>query len=606
MLPPDSRATLLEQLRPPLGYRLEHCVGTTYTLHLTSALLPPLAFSSLAFRGTPDPVAILSVLREVGSRIDLFCQAGQIAVPRQSSALLALLEKTVHLMRPPRPGYLFHPKVWVCKYVLDGGAQGGNESSDGNDVRYRLLVLSRNLTDDSCWDTMVSLDGTLGNRPYADNRPLGEFLRYLTRDSVHQLEPDRLQRITVLAEEIRRVQWDAPDGLDLVAFHALGLPRAPMPDFSGSRSLVISPFLTGDGLALTAHGGEINVVSTMAAFDQLDPEAAEWVDSALVVSPDADLRVSGEETADTPSNRGAQILTGLHAKIYAVERNRRVRLFMGSANATGPAFHGNIEFLVEFEGRTKDVGVAALLGKDALGSITVPYPQPFGGSAPSNDELARKRLDQAIRVIAAVPATATVAEDGVTYRVTVRTANKVPLPDGYRATAQLHTMRGRAVDIVAGEPLHAMYTDIRLADITALVIITVTSPEGLEGGCVVVADLVGDPPARFDAIIAAQLDTPEKFFRFLALLLGLAGDAALMVGADGSAGGPCAGRYLAGGLFEQLLAGLADNREALRSLDAIVDRMSKDPAQQQVLPVGFTELWPAIRQALEMLEGVKA
>src|SRR5690606_4735009 len=107
-------------------------------------------FSSLGLRGTHDPVAILSVLREVGSRIDLFCQAGQIAVPRQSSALLALVERTVHQMRPPRPGHLFHPKVWVCKYVPDRGDQSGDGSSDGNDARYRLLVLSRNLTDDSC------------------------------------------------------------------------------------------------------------------------------------------------------------------------------------------------------------------------------------------------------------------------------------------------------------------------------------------------------------------------------------------------------------------------------------------------------------------------
>jgi hypothetical protein len=584
---------------------LEHCVGTTYTLHLTSALLPPLAFSSLGLGSTHDPVAILTVLREVGNRIDLFCQAGQIAVPRQSSALLALLEKTVHQMRPPRPGHLFHPKVWVCKYVPDLRDHSGDGSSDGTDACYRLLVLSRNLTDDSCWDTVVSLDGTLGTRPYADNRPLAEFLRYLTRDTVHQLEPQRLERITALAEEIRRVQWVPPEGLDLMAFHALGVSRTPMPDFSGSRSLVISPFLTGDGLALTAPTGEISVVSTAEALDQLDLEAADWIDTALVISPDADLREPAEGRPDVPSNRGAQILTGLHAKIYAVERNRRVRLFVGSANATGPAFAGNVEFLVEFEGRTKDVGVAALLGKDALGAITVPYPKPFGGVVPSDDDLARKRLDQAIRAIAAVPATATVTEDGDTYRVTVSTAGTVPLPDAYRATAQLHTVRGRAVDIVAGEPLHAVYTDIRLADITALVIITVASPEGLEGGCVVVADLVGDPPARFDAIIASQLDTPEKFLRFLALLLGLTGDASLMLGADGAAAGRGAGRYLSAGLFEQLLAGLADNREALRSLDAIIDRMSENPDRQRLLPVGFAEFWLVVRQALATLEGDK-
>jgi hypothetical protein len=56
VLAPDSRRTLLDQLRPPENYRLDAAVGTTFTLDLTAALVPPLAFASFAVRSTTDPI----------------------------------------------------------------------------------------------------------------------------------------------------------------------------------------------------------------------------------------------------------------------------------------------------------------------------------------------------------------------------------------------------------------------------------------------------------------------------------------------------------------------------------------------------------------------
>jgi len=150
VLAPDSRAVLLDQLRPPVDYALEHAVGTTFTLDLGSALIPPLAFAAGALATTKNPMAILASIRQASERIDLFCQAGCIVVPQQASDLMAFLEPMVHAVRPPRPGYLFHPKVWFLKYR--------NE----NDVKFRLLIQSRNLTPDACWDAVVSIDGNSG------------------------------------------------------------------------------------------------------------------------------------------------------------------------------------------------------------------------------------------------------------------------------------------------------------------------------------------------------------------------------------------------------------------------------------------------------------
>ena len=64
MLAPNSRAVLLEQLRPPSGCMFDEAVATTFTLDLSATLIPALAFSSFSYSGAaPDPVAVLESLR---------------------------------------------------------------------------------------------------------------------------------------------------------------------------------------------------------------------------------------------------------------------------------------------------------------------------------------------------------------------------------------------------------------------------------------------------------------------------------------------------------------------------------------------------------------
>ena len=117
MLAPDSRTLLMDQLAPPPGATFDTAVATTFTLDLTATLLPTLAFTGFHLAsGTSDPIATLESIRSTADRIDVFCQAGAIAVPEQAPDLLAFLEPMVHPVQPPGAG-LFHPKVWFVRYV---------------------------------------------------------------------------------------------------------------------------------------------------------------------------------------------------------------------------------------------------------------------------------------------------------------------------------------------------------------------------------------------------------------------------------------------------------------------------------------------------------
>ena len=150
-------------------------------------------------------------------------------------------EDGIHETRRPRPGHVFHPKVWVLRFV--------NESEE---PMYRLLVLSRNLTADRSWDTMLWLDGRAGRRPIARNRPLAQFVAALPDLTTTSVQPERRTAIRELAEDLRRVEWEPPDGVREVHFHPIGLRGLRPLDVNrvlgGYRRLVVSPFVRAGAL----------------------------------------------------------------------------------------------------------------------------------------------------------------------------------------------------------------------------------------------------------------------------------------------------------------------------------------------------------------------
>ena len=207
-------------------------------------MIPALAFSSFSYSGSaPDPVAVLESLRRATGRFDVFCQAGNIAVPQQAADLMAFLEPVVHEVRRPRGG-LFHPKVWFVRYVDDDG-----------EPSYRLLVLTRNLANGNSWDIAVRLDSDdVSGRPQAYNRPLSEFLGGLPGRTVRDLSAERGERVARLAEESRHILWEFPETVEEMVFHFLDSDRRSTVDFEGRRHLAVSPFVNDAGIGLLARG----------------------------------------------------------------------------------------------------------------------------------------------------------------------------------------------------------------------------------------------------------------------------------------------------------------------------------------------------------------
>ena len=153
--------------------------------------------------------------------------------------------------------------------------------------------------------------------------------------------------------------------------------------------------------------GECVLLSRAEELNAVGDEWRDWLEQH------ADLRVLDETAAiPDPDSDEAGLrwsLSGLHAKLYIVERNKEAHVFIGSANTTDAAWGGNDELLVEIVGRVGTYGVEATTRRvDRIRS----YPAPAHtrrrrrGSSPTTSFAAA--FENALRELSALTYTATV------------------------------------------------------------------------------------------------------------------------------------------------------------------------------------------------------
>ena len=407
---------LVDALRPPAGTALDSAVGTTFTLDLDALLLATLSFA-VADRldtedGRPDPIALLESVRRHADHITVFAQTGVLSGPRNHPPILSYLEDAVIPVRPAVPGHLFHPKVWALKFVDEEG-----------EPSYRLLVLSRNLTFDSSWDTIVRLDGKPANNTRKHDGLVADFLETLPKRAVVPLADDRTKQVFGLAQELRSVAWEKPEGVQSMWFWPMG-PEFKKPEIAGDRVLTISPFLSESSVRQFGTGpGEVVLISRPPAIDGAGASALAGYADTFVVDTADELPPSGplddapasdsegleDEIVDATGDidieppRPGTDLSGLHAKVWVTENEDSNRLWIGSANATGPAFNGNVEFMVEFCFDHANLSIDSVLdnGEPNLRSMLKPYrPETDEPSEPTELEKATRKLDTLVRDLA--------------------------------------------------------------------------------------------------------------------------------------------------------------------------------------------------------------
>ena len=615
MLEPDDRRHLLEALRPPEGYALDCAIGTTFSLDLLTLLTVPLAFTLFdwqdeAGRPAADPLAVLEALRRHADRIHLFCQAGRIAVPQADRLLYGYLENSVFQVNAPNPSGVFHPKVWVLRFTAPEAR-----------VSYRLLCLSRNLTFDRCWDTILRLDGELLERrnAIAVNRPLSDFVAALPAMTVTGALPEHVTaNVRRLADELLRVKFEPPEGMDLSGFWPLGIEGYRKWPFQNrtERLLVVSPFLSPGCLdRLTEQGNDHILVSRLESLAELTKKELAGFKRLYYLNPAAETEEPEADTTSAPVDPLAP-LSGLHAKLFVADDGWNTRIWTGSANATEAAFGANVEFLVELVGKRSAFGVEAFLrnGNDSMAFIDLLQPYTPAKEAASDDPVMKRlefRLETVRRQLSRASLQAHVSSSATpeTYRVELRAGETVAAASEVQVLCWPITLAQvlGARTTLASDCI-AAFEPVSFEALTAFYAFELSASEaGQTATCrfVLHAPLIGAPEDRRERLLRSLLQNKDQLLRFLMFILaeGSADEASLLaeihrLGAEGSAG---KARGAGAALFESLVQALSRNPAKLDQIAHLVTDLRQSEQGQQLLPMGFEAIWEPIWAARQRL-----
>lgn len=384
-------------LTPEKGYTLDFAISTTYSLDLNTlieVLLPLGLLEESDNREVYDKIFILRALKKMANKLVVFVDSSQIKIPRDFKArsLTLLLEKMILPVNTEIKGCVpsFHPKCWILKYV-----------NEYNAPIYKLIVLSRNLTNDRSWDTAISFAGKpVKNKVMTKNQEaITDFIDYLLEqlhkqqnilnndDALNEVYIEKQRKIESLREELKYVKFELPEGNDFEIIPVgIGEEYSHISEgqlFSGKKQklTVMSPFIS---MPVVRNFEKLVLDSEKITFITRLQELAKI--KTIVSLPKTDLYIIRQEASVEKYLQNDNLeedefeedqLQDIHAKIYVEETETETNLYLGSVNASSFAQKHNVEMAVKISFEKKEYCVDDFLNELACGDWKDTIINPF-------------------------------------------------------------------------------------------------------------------------------------------------------------------------------------------------------------------------------------
>ena len=342
------------------NYKLDFAIGATYSLELDSLILSAISLDSY---GEFDknlinkPILLLNALRKTSNKIALFCESGQILFNDNRRKVYVLLEDIVFPVLTSKEfennHYAsYHPKFWLIRYTKE------------DNIRYRIIVLSRNLTSNRSWDISFVMDGNISDNQTNKNDALIEFIKYSIDNSVNNkksINHEKIEKMNEIIDELKHVDFNLDSDIfsdfefivNGVDDRSYQIQNQPLFQKNWDRILIMTPFLSKD--VISKFNKKINVnsnsilISQSDSFKKLTKEDCDNFNLYCL----RDEIVNGErEISEEDTDFYNQ---DIHAKIYVCEKNNCCELYLGSLNASCNALRGNIELMVKLKSKNLTV-----------------------------------------------------------------------------------------------------------------------------------------------------------------------------------------------------------------------------------------------------------
>jgi hypothetical protein len=585
-----------DMLIPPSGYRLARAIAATYTLDLNTLLSIPVAlFFSQTMEGYFDAerIQLLEAIQRCPDVLKIYHQKGKIHVPKKRNRLYGLLEPCVVGILPDDVHTSFHPKVWVLRY-----------EHDDQPVKYRVIILSRNLTYDQSWDIAVHLDGEVSDKRQSKNQPLVDFVEYLDQlESFEGAKP--------FIDDLRRVSFASPPGFDAdYVFHPIGIGdyKNPIINQTGNRAICISPFVHDDAIATIRK----NVTDDFLLFgckeelNQLRPKTLSKVDAYCISS----LIVDGELRESSDDGGNAQSEQNLHAKLYVYQDTSHATWFIGSANATKAAFDRNIEFLLELHGNTPQTKLdrlrKELLGEDGKSGVFEPYKSPVEWTDPKESkqlEGVLRRLEYSLlKNLLVKKAELLQSENGVNFDLHLSLdLESVTWSDLKVTVVPFNTDQLQPQALTPNSISNLVFANINESNLSQFIRIDIWQTADRLRSFLVKIDIAGLPPTRIGRILRSIIDNRDRFFDYLRFLLtdDLEKE---MIGTEpidrGSSQSERSSVWdTTSPIYEQLLVAASRYPNRLKAIDSIIEQIRNDDSTtDNIIPQEFLDFWESFKE----------
>lgn len=598
--PRDNRLDYGDQLRPPEGFQLSAAIATTYTLDLETVLALPIAMSfntTLEGNLQGENMALLEAISDVKDRFRVFFQQGNIHLPQRFNRLFTLLEPCLSPVTPDSPYSAFHPKIWLMRFVGEG---------DEQTIRYRLIVLTRNLTFDTSWDIAVTLEGYSGEAPVPESHYRGVLDLLDQLPAAEQNDPFT-EKLNTLRNEIPKVRWELPRGFKDMETRA-GIPGQKTPVTIPPRAdelLIMSPFLHAKPLDRFAEAAAKRyLLSEPGPLDEIQKTNLEgW--HCYTLNGQLQDPIDYEEAINRPINTAA----GLHAKLFMTRKGRYIDWFLGSANATTAALGSgadgdnvqNTEFMLKLSTTSDSLGPSSLL-ETLAGTEANPtdifVPHEFTSQEETGDALSENLRPFLYHLTKARwQITATPQSDGY-YRCGLSVKGVTQAWPDEVEQVKVGLLAQNRYLVFSSEAME--WREVSLTQLSRFMPLIVTLTDGSEERLVIKADLhfEGSEDPRVQQIFHEVLHNQTHFMAYIRMLLAPEHQQSHWLHSPDITDTESNSRAILqqlteGPVFESLLLSSGRTPEKLARIGDVVEQL--EAADATCIPDDFKELWEHFR-----------
>lgn len=569
--PGEDRVSYGKLLTPPLDYKLDFAIGTTYSLDLNALIGVPISLAlseEINDEFIQNPIALLEGIRRASDKFIIFNEAGQIKVPEVKNNIYSLMESGVNEVALPN-NKSFHPKLWMIKYV-----------SDIYEPIYRVIILSRNLTFDRSWDMVVSLEGIANKKRTRKNDGIQDILRFLLPYTTSANKKDKIKEII---EELYYVHFDPNKKYyEDFNFHSFGVTKKSkqISELIGDYNelLVISPFLSYKTLTdLYKKKGKKTLITRRKELEKLDSQTIINFDT-YVMKEDVvigEKYLSESEEIDFKNQ-------DIHAKFYGKSQGSNNTFFIGSANCSNNAFNGNVEFLIELQYKKRGFYISSFI-EDLFGDKEDenPFERVYRiEQTTAVGEETCDKIEKAIKRLCRSKIFAKVINNDGKYSLSI-TCDDVPSEVEFYISPLGSNKNARLSNFVTIECLtiselgEFFKIEGRIKEDTLTRVIKL-SVEGI-------------PENRDNEIFKSIISDKESFFRYVAFMLSDNYLLEVLQQLDGKRAGWTKESFLDNSIviYENMLRTIAKEPEKIQELKAIIDIINDD----KIIPKEFDELY---------------